>query len=82
MIWERTLETDAALITDLDEEIELSIEEDGPLIFLSTTTEEPEGLGGRPFSFTNPLWIDGDGDGRFTPRPLDESPAFSFPFCN
>ena len=26
--------------------------------------------------------LDANGDGRFTPRPLDESPAFSFPFCN
>ena len=48
VIWERELETDAALITEVDEEIEFSIEEDGALLLLAMMTEEPGGLEGNP----------------------------------
>lgn len=66
---DRALETVDADIVDLDAEVEVPVDADGPLVFLVVGTPNlPYVRQGAPlFALINPLWLDRDGDGDVTP---------------
>lgn len=67
-VFDRELAVDDAEIIDLDEEIAIPVEGDGPLVLLALGNPRlPYIAGGPVFALANPIWIDADADGTITP---------------
>jgi len=67
----------------LDEIITLELNEDGPLIFFAEGPNLNIVHPGQPtFALTNPIWIDGDGDGQVTTSQTYRAPdPINTAFC-
>ncbi|MEZ4465901.1 MAG: CehA/McbA family metallohydrolase [bacterium] len=67
-VFDREAAVDDAAIIDLDEEIAIPVEGDGPLVLLALGNPRlPYIAGGPVFALANPIWIDADADGTITP---------------
>jgi len=80
-IWSRTLDAEDEAIVDLDEELTLELDEEGSLIFFAEGPQLTVMKPGSPtFAFTNPIYVDLDGDGQVT-SAVRVPPPFATSFC-
>lgn len=80
-IWSRTLDSQLSALIDFDEEITLTLEEEGSLIFFAQGPALNYVKQGSPtFAFTNPIWVDRNGNGEIE-STLQTPPSFVTPFC-
>jgi hypothetical protein len=80
-VWSRELSVEVSEVVDFDEQVELSFEEDGALIFFAEGPAlERVNPGSPTFAFTNPLWIDANSDSELTLTPR-VPPSFTTGFC-
>jgi hypothetical protein len=65
-------------VVRFDRVLDIPIDADTPLVVVARGTRTMDAYFGRsgipPLAFTNPLWIDGDGDGRVPEDPGDPAP--------
>jgi hypothetical protein len=81
-VWSVTLDEPVESIIDLDEEVTLDLDEEGSLIFFAEGPALEHVKPGSPtFAFTNPLWVDLNGDGEVT-STLRTPPPFETSFCS
>jgi len=81
VVEERAIESPLASIVDIDEAITVAIDRDAHIEFLAVGDERsPESTSRSIFAFSNPIWVDFDGDG-ITPMGPSELPFVNLPFC-
>jgi hypothetical protein len=78
---DRQLQTDVESIVDLDEVLTLDVEGDGALVFLTQGPNMPYISNKPTFAFTNPIWIDANGDGQITNVAPQDLPKLDLSFC-
>jgi hypothetical protein len=66
-------------VVRFDRVLEIPVDGDTPLVVVARGTRPMDDYFGRhgivPLAFTNPVWVDGDGDGRVPEDPGDPRPA-------
>ena len=82
-IWSQAITSVEADLVDFDQEITLTIEEDGPLVFFAEGPDLSFVYQGAPtFALSNPLWIDADGNGQIDQETVQAPADFSTQFCS
>ncbi len=79
------LTADAADLVDFDDTVEVDVSVDSQIVFMafSDTAMVEVNRGDLPFGFTNPVYIDIDGDGWTAPGvPDTDIPEMVTPFCD
>lgn len=68
LVFDQAINVDPGVITDLDAEIAIPVDADGPVVLLALGDERLGVIAGGPvFALANPIWVDTDGDATITP---------------
>ena len=69
-VLDRTLDGAAEVLVDLDEVLEVPVDGDGYVVFVAVGDRGTALTESATFAFSNPVWVDADGEGVTPPGPM------------